>query len=146
MIMRDKSPLVRVVECEHFANHIRLKAVALGEPLHALIAVCQEVFWPHARPTDHRLPGEPPRHRLDGRAFHPIDLHGPQFSLPHASRTGPGDVISLRRSSSVRSPKSNISRASFRGPAKKLGIPRIFAGLAAARSAIFMLLHVCPMV
>jgi hypothetical protein len=33
MIMRDKSPLVRVVECEHFPNHI--KTVALGQPVHA---------------------------------------------------------------------------------------------------------------
>jgi hypothetical protein len=69
MMVRDKSPRLRVVECEYFANHIGLKAVSLGKPLYPLITVRQQVPGTHTGIADHGLSSHPSGHRLDRRTL-----------------------------------------------------------------------------
>jgi hypothetical protein len=48
---------VRVVECEHFTDHVGIKAVSLGKPLDPLIPVRQQIPRSRrARIADHGLP------------------------------------------------------------------------------------------
>ena len=73
--------LTGIVEGEPLPDGVRRDAVAAREPFHALVAVDQQIFRPHAGAADHRLAGHLSRYRLDRRTFVPVDLHVRQYSI-----------------------------------------------------------------
>jgi hypothetical protein len=80
--MRDKRCLMVVVEIEHGANRIRRDpAVVLNQPFDPLLPVRKKILWAEPRPLDDGLAAPLSGHRLDQRAFCPVDvLHGPDIA------------------------------------------------------------------
>ena len=85
-----------VVEGKQRANGLWGHPVIARKPIDSLVAIDQEVLGTQARAAQHRLAAHPADHRLDQRAFCPVDvLHGPDIALQRSDVPARAETVQL---------------------------------------------------